>query len=134
MSATKGRAFDQRLFARVMTFVRPYRTVFWVTFALTILLSGIGVVRPLLMGDMIDHHALTGDKSGLIRMTLVVMALLVIETLVQFYQAYWTSWLGQAVTFDLRTRLYAHLLRFRMRFFDRTARFADLELYPGPGM
>ncbi|MCB0792480.1 MAG: ABC transporter ATP-binding protein [Flavobacteriales bacterium] len=121
MSATKGRAFDQRLFARVMTFVRPYRTVFWVTFALTILLSGIGVVRPLLMGDMIDHHALTGDKSGLIRMTLVVMALLVIETLVQFYQAYWTSWLGQAVTFDLRTRLYAHLLRFRMRFFDRTA-------------
>ena len=42
---TKGKAFDRRLFSRVMEFVRPYRTVFWTCFALTILLAVIGVVQ-----------------------------------------------------------------------------------------
>ena len=118
--STSGSAFDRRLFARVMAFVRPYRTVFWTMFALTILISGLGVVRPLLMGDMIDDYALTGDERGLLVLTLVVIGLLVLEALVQFFQSYWTSWLGQAVTYDLRDTLYRKLMGFKLRYFDRT--------------
>lgn len=118
--STSGTAFDRRLFARVMAFVRPYRTVFWTMFALTILISGLGVVRPLLMGDMIDDYALTGDEHGLLVLTLVVIGLLVLEALVQFFQSYWTSWLGQAVTYDLRDTLYRKLMGFKLRYFDRT--------------
>ena len=118
--STSGSAFDRRLFVRVMAFVRPYRTVFWTMFALTILISGLGVVRPLLMGDMIDDYALTGDERGLLVLTLVVIGLLVLEALVQFFQSYWTSWLGQAVTYDLRDTLYRKLMGFKLRYFDRT--------------
>jgi ATP-binding cassette subfamily B protein len=116
----QGKAFDRKLFARVFAFVQPYRLTFWITFSLTILLAGLGVVRPLLMGDMIDDHALAGDADGLLLIALVVTALLVIETIVQFFQAYWTAWLGQAVTFDLRQKLYRKLLGFKLRYFDRT--------------
>ncbi len=118
--STSGSAFDRRLFVRVMAFVRPYRTVFWTMFGLTILISGLGVVRPLLMGDMIDDYALTGDERGLLVLTLVVIGLLVLEALVQFFQSYWTSWLGQAVTYDLRDTLYRKLMGFKLRYFDRT--------------
>ena len=38
----------------------------------------------------------------------------------QYFQSYWTSWLGQAVTFDLRQKLYTKVLGFRARYFDRT--------------
>ena len=86
--ATKGKAFDRKLFGRVFAFTRPYRRIFWVTFVLTILLAALGVVRPLLMGDMIDDHALTGDPRGLLVVTLIVCVLLIIETVIQFYQAY----------------------------------------------
>ena len=119
-ATVQGKAFDRKLFARVFQFVQPYRFTFWITFVLTILLAGLGVVRPLLMGDMIDDHALKGDADGLLWIALVVVALLVIETIVQFYQAYWTAWLGQAVTFDLRQKLYRKLLGFKLRYFDRT--------------
>ncbi len=119
-ATTQGKAFDRKLFARVFAFTKPYRTIFWTTFALTILLAGLGVVRPLLMGDMIDDYALTGDVKGLLMVALVVCALLVAETIVQFYQAYWTAWLGQAVTFDLRQKLYAKVMGFKLRYFDRT--------------
>ena len=116
----KGKAFDRKLFGRVMLFVKPYQRIFWLSLLLTIVLSGLGVVRPLIMGDMIDGYALTGDREGLIVMMGVVAALLVIEAAVQFFQAYWTSWLGQSVTYDLRHALYKRIMGFRMRYFDRT--------------
>lgn len=119
-SETKGRAFDLALFRRVMAFVKPYRKTFWMCFWLTIFLSFLGVVRPVLMGDMIDKHAATGDAHGLYVLFAVVVGLLLLETFVQFYQAYWTSWLGQTVTFDLRQRLYERIVNFRLRYFDRT--------------
>lgn len=116
----QGKAFDRKLFARVFAFTRPYRTLFWVSFALTILLAVLGVARPLLMGRMIDDYALTGDGRGLWMVALVVTILLVLETIIQFYQAYWTSWLGQSVTFDLRQQLYSRIMGFKLRYFDRT--------------
>jgi len=119
-SQPKGKAFDRKLFGRVMVFVKPYQRIFWLSLLLTIVLSGLGVVRPLIMGDMIDGYALTGDREGLMVMMGVVAALLVIEAAVQFFQAYWTSWLGQSVTYDLRHALYKRIMGFRMRYFDRT--------------
>jgi len=118
--SASGKAFDRKLFMRVFAFVRPYRGVFWAAFALTILLAGLGVVRPLLMGDMIDDYTLTGDREGLLWVSAIIGLLLIAETAVQFYQAYWTSWLGQAVTFDLRQKLYAKVMGFKLRYFDRT--------------
>lgn len=117
---SKGKAFDRKLFARVMVFVKPYQRIFWLTLVLTIVLSGLGVVRPLIMGDMIDRYALTGDREGLMVMMALVASLLVVEAAVQFFQGYWTSWLGQSVTYDLRHALYQRIMGFRMRYFDRT--------------
>jgi ATP-binding cassette, subfamily B, multidrug efflux pump len=119
-NAATGKAFDRKLFARVFAFTKPYRALFWTTFVLTVVLAFLGVVRPLLMGRMIDDHAMVGDGGGLLRITLIIVVLLVIETLIQFYQAYWTAWLGQAVTLDLRKRLFQHLLGFNLRWLDRT--------------
>ena len=62
-----------------------------------------------------DDYALTGDERGLLVLTLVVIGLLVLEALVQFFQSYWTSWLGQAVTHDLRDTLYRKLMGFKLR-------------------
>lgn len=120
MSATKGKAFDVGLFRRVMRFVKPYRRLFWITFALTIALSLVSVVRPVLMAVMIDDYAAKGDLNGLYLMMAIVCGLLIVEAGVQFYQAYWTSWLGQTVTIDLRQALFEKIVGFRMRYFDRT--------------
>lgn len=120
MSATKGKAFDVGLFRRVMQFVRPYRRLFWITFALTIALSLVSVVRPVLMAMMIDDYAAKGNINGLYLMMALVTGLLIVEAIVQFHQAYWTSWLGQTVTIDLRQALFEKITGFRMRYFDRT--------------
>ncbi len=119
-ATVRGKAFDRRLFARVVDFVGPYKGLFWSCFALTILLSLIGVARPVLMADMIDKHAMRGDMHGLVMLMWLVTGLLFLEGFVQFFQAYWTSRLGLNVTFDLRQKLYARIVDFRLRYFDRT--------------
>jgi len=119
-ASPKGKAFDRRLFARVMTFVHPYRGLFWSCFALTILLAVIGVIRPVLLGNMIDGPAAHNDRHGLIVLVWIVIGLLFLEGIVQFVQAYWTARLGLNVTFDLRQKLYDRVIGFKLRYFDRT--------------
>ncbi len=46
----QGKAFDRELFGRVFAFTKPYRRVFRVTVLLTVILSIVGVVRPILAG------------------------------------------------------------------------------------
>lgn len=153
MSGTtaQGKAFDKKLFGRVFRFTAPYRRVFWLAVFLTLVLSLVGVVRPLMMGWIVDvvareytslfdttHVSSWNDKSiawtaALVRdhlaagtwvlvwaISITAIVLLLVETMVQFYQAYWTSWLGQAVTFDLRQQLYARIMGFKLRYFDKT--------------
>lgn len=150
-STAQGKAFDRKLFGRVFAFTQPYRKLFWLSVALTFVLSIVGVVRPILMGWIVDIVA--SDYDSLFRLAedaslnargiawaanavadaiaagvgplvwavaIVSLVLLIIETIVQFYQAYWTAWLGQAVTFDLRQRLYTRIIGNKLRWFDKT--------------
>ena len=150
-ATAQGKAFDKKLFGRVFRFTAPYRHVFWLPVFLTLVLSLVGVVRPLMMGWIVDVVAREytslfdttevsswNDKSiawtaALVRdhlaagtwvlvwaISITAILLLLVETMVQFYQAYWTSWLGQAVTFDLRQQLYARIMGFKLRYFDKT--------------
>jgi len=121
MSKVSGNAFDMSLLKRVMGFIKPYQLIFYVTFALTIGSAIIGVIRPILMGKAIDVYVLQNDANGLLIITLVVIALLILEAVVQFYQSYYANWLGQSVTIDLRSRLFRHIAAFKLRYFDRTA-------------
>lgn len=113
-----GTAFDIQLFKRVMTFVRPYRRTFYETFILVIILSLLGIVRPLLLGDMIDDHVAYNDPVGLMWMAIWICVILILESLMQLDQAYWTSWIGEQVTFDLRTKLFDRIVGFKLKYFD----------------
>ena len=53
-TTTQGKAFDRKLFGRVFAFTKPYRRIFWAAVVLTLVLSLVGVVRPLMMGWIVD--------------------------------------------------------------------------------
>lgn len=121
MSSVSGKAFDMSLFRKVMGFVKPYKVVFYTALVLTIVLSALGIIRPYLMGDIIDLYITTGDKNGLLQLTLIIVGILFVEGIVQFFQTYLTNWLGQSVTIDLRAKLFRHIISFKLRYFDKTA-------------
>ena len=72
------------------------------------------------MAEVVRDLVGAGTWTLVWAITITIVVVLVVETVVQYVQAYWTSWLGQAVTFDLRQKLYAKVLAFKLRYFDRT--------------
>lgn len=115
-----GKAFDFKLFARLMQYARPYRFVFWSAVILTILVSVLSVARPWLIQFTFDNHVMEGDKHMLWVMTQIMIGILVFESLLQFTFIYAANWLGQQIVIDIRKKLFKHVLSFRLKYFDKT--------------
>jgi len=121
MAQVTGKAFDTKLFSRVMVYARPYMGVLYKALFLTIFLAVVGVLRPYLIGKAVDEYVVAGDSDGLLLLTLVIVGVLFVEAFMQFYQTYYSNWLGQSVTIDIRSRLFTHITSFKLRYFDKTA-------------
>ncbi len=115
-----GKAFDYRLFSRVMDFVKPYMGRFYITLFLTVILAFLGPYRTELSGRIIDKYVSNNDENGLLKWSILILALLVVESILQFFQTWFANWLGQAVTIDMRSKLFGHVSRFKLGFFDNT--------------
>lgn len=119
-SSKKGRALDWNLLMRVLSFTKSFRKVFLLTAFLTVFAALISPIRPYLIQYTVDHFVLLGDLNGLAIMTVIMVGTLVLESLVMYAQTYYSGWVGQTVIRDIRSRLFGHLLNFRLGYFDRS--------------
>lgn len=115
-----GKAFDLKLFRRILTYVGPYKRIFWGAFITTLLLGGLSTARPILIQRAIDDYILSGDKVGLLTITSIILGILIVETLFQFLFTYAANYLGQSIIRDIRMQLYDRITRFKLGFFDKT--------------
>ena len=120
MSSVNGKTFDIPLIKRVMKYVEPYRLTFFSTAIFAIVLAFLSPARPMLIQYAFDNYILTPDMEMLFQITLLLVALLVLESLMQFFYIYWANWLGQSVIRDLRMQVYNHILNFKQKYFDNT--------------
>ncbi len=121
MSEVSGKAWDTALFKRVMKYVGPYKLTFYLTGFLVIILAVLAPLRPYLIQQIIDVEVSEADVEGVMNLTMILIGLLIIEAIVQFYQTYLANWLGQTIIKDLRVQLYQHIISFRLKYFDKTA-------------
>ncbi|MFN5224071.1 MAG: ABC transporter ATP-binding protein [Bacteroidota bacterium] len=121
MSQVSGRAFDVGILSGVFRFVKPYRKTLWATVLLTIAIAAMSPLRPYLTQHTLDSYVAQGDLDGLVTMTMVMLAVLVIQSLFQFLHAYQSNLLGQLVIRDMRVQLLGKMIRFPVPYFDRTS-------------
>ena len=115
-----GNVIDFILLKRVMKFAKPYKSHFLVAAIAAILLSVLGPMRPLLINHAIDNYIVIPNKEGLIKITQILISLLVLEGVIQFFYIYLSTWLGQHVIKDLRSKIFKHILSLKMKYFDNT--------------
>lgn len=109
---------DTRLLRRIVSYLMPYKG--WVLLAFTTVMTAayLGPLIPKLVQITIDQEIVEGDLEGLQRMIMILFAILAAEGLLSFVNAYLTQWIGQQAIFDLRTKVYRHVQRRSLRFFD----------------
>src|SRR5439155_333897 len=114
-----GKAYDARLLARLWTYVRPYRHVFWLALLLSAAQQGFRLVQPYLVKIGIDRYVERRDAVGLGGLGLVYLAMVAGELATFYGQQYLTMVLAQRSLADLIVVLFARVQRFPMRFFDQ---------------
>jgi ATP-binding cassette subfamily B multidrug efflux pump len=115
-----GEILDMKVLRQLYTYVKPYQKQFYFLVFLTLALAILAPTRPYLIQVAIDEHVTVGDAAGLIRITYILVALMVIQALAQWAHTYYSGWIGQVIIKDIRVRLYKHLLKLRLQFFDST--------------
>ncbi len=121
MESVSGKAFDLKLLKRVFDYALPYKGVFTIGLLLTIILAFTSPIRPLLIQYTFDNYIIIPDARGLLKMTLIIFSILILESVIQFCNTYLTNWLGQSVISDLRLSIYRHITKFKLKYFDKTA-------------
>ena len=119
MSKVGGKAFDFKLFTKVMAYARPYQALFWGSVVLTVVLGALGTARPIITKMIIDDAILALDGPYLVKLSLWLVGLLVLESLGQFGFMYAANWLGQSIIKDIRIEMYEKLQSFKLGFYDR---------------
>jgi ABC-type multidrug transport system fused ATPase/permease subunit len=114
----KAKAFDIRLFKRILKYTKPYKTVFYGVIAAAVLLAIFASLRPFLLKQTVDHYIKPQDQNGLLLYVSLMGVVLLLEGVFQFFFVFWANLLGQNIIKDIRTKLFKHMLSFRMKYFD----------------
>ncbi len=104
----------------ILSEVKPYRIRFTITGVLIIFLSSIVWVRPALIQHAVDVEMANRDYEGMLNVFLVIVGILFFEAFLKYRVTYLANWVALSVSLNLRTKLFRHLMAFRLRFFDKT--------------
>jgi ATP-binding cassette subfamily B multidrug efflux pump len=114
-----GKAYDARLLRRLLAFLRPHWAL--TAAALLLLLAGsvLTLAGPRLTQQALDVAIPARDTGLLATLALLFLAALLLEFVADYAQALITTTIGQRVMIEIRLRLFTHLQRLSIPFYDR---------------
>lgn len=112
------KAFDTRLFKKILAYTKPYRRRYYSVIVWAILLSVFAALRPYLLKDIIDDYVVPKKGNGFLLMITFMGITLFLEVIAQYYFVFWANVLGQDIVKDIRLKLFRHLSSFKISYFD----------------
>ena len=126
---------------RLIGYLKPHRKTFFLCLLLVLLLTGLELVRPMIIGNAIDQY-ITGEANetvlasgrehweageqaeiryaGVLRAAGLYLAALLLLMLLNRTQTLLLQKMGQSIVYDMRNELFRHVESLTMRFFDVT--------------
>jgi len=114
-----GKAYDARLMARMLRYLRPYWKLLAVSFSFLLLHTATQLLGPYITKVAIDRYIAYQDVAGLDRMALAYLGVVLLGFIFLFVQTYTTEYTGQRAMHDLRMEIFTHLQKQDMAYFDR---------------
>lgn len=103
-----------------MQLALPFKRIFIISTLLAVILAVVNPLRPYVIQMTVDDAILKNDLPLLYKMTFVLIGILCANVLLRYYFIYATNWLGQSIIKDLRVKVFSHIVRLRLRYFDQT--------------
>ena len=104
-------------FKRLLGFLRPHRRALWISLAFAWAAMGMTVLIPLLIGKSVNAIQ-DGDKDKLLPLVGVIIGAAILRLGLTMVRRIVAGRVSLSVEFDLRQRLYEHLQRLELGYFD----------------
>ncbi|WP_324023367.1 ABC transporter ATP-binding protein [Maribacter sp. BPC-D8] len=121
MDKDSGKAFDTRLFKRLLAYTKPYKITFYGVALAAILLSCFAILTPLIVKKIIDEAIKESNAEMLLNLTIAMLVVLLGQVICQLAFNYYANWLGESVIKDVRISLFKKMLSFKMKYFDNSS-------------
>jgi ATP-binding cassette, subfamily B, bacterial MsbA len=112
------RAADVGQFRRLFAFVGPYRTRLAIALAAILAGSVLGLAGPYALQFLIDAVFQQNNAALLNQITIILVAIFALQSVTYFIRSYLLSYIGEHVMADLRVRLFEHLERLSLSFYN----------------
>jgi subfamily B ATP-binding cassette protein MsbA len=106
---------------RLFVFARPYRSRIIAATVAVAFASGLGLVFPKVMGDLVDSalsEVGSADTSELDRFAIILVIVFLAQAGFNFLRSYWLAIAGEGVVADLRRAVFDRVVRLGVPFFD----------------
>ena len=113
------REYDSRLMKRLLVYLRPYRGRIIIAIVLMLCTAGLQVLAPYLVKIAIDRYITKGNLHGLTTISIIYLALLVGQMLIEYFQLFLLQMTGQHVMYDMRMQIFSHLQKLELNFFHK---------------
>ena len=114
-----GKAYDRRLMRRLIRYLLPYKLLVVVSLVTILLVSALQLAEPYLVMIAIDRYITPKDSSGLLRIAMLFLGVLILGFLFRYIQIHIMQLTAQKVMYDMRTGIFEHLQGMSLSFFDR---------------
>ena len=113
--------FDVKLFKRLIGNVLIYKSTFIFVAISAVLISIFSTLTPYLIKIAVDDYLALGKYDEFIYLICFMLLNLLLTVVFMFLFSYYANLLGQNVVFDLRVKLFKHILNFKMGYFDKSS-------------
>ena len=118
----KNTAFlDVDLFKRLLDYVLVYKPIFVFVAISAILISLFSTLTPYLIKVAVDDYLSVGKFEDFILLICFMVGNLILTVVFMFLFSYYANLLGQKVIYDIRIKLFNHILNFKMKYFDSSS-------------
>lgn len=111
----------KELVLRIASYLKPY----WkqmILIVITILISAVLRILPaVLTGRIIDEGLIAQDFNALLVLIGLAVAVTLLANLVGMFESYLNVWVSERITYNLRNKMYQHILAMSQRFFTSNA-------------
>ncbi len=115
-----GQTVRKNVFVRLMKYARPYRGRLIAASLMVLAIAGIDLLRPIILGEVIDIFSKYADFSMVIDKGLLYLGILVALFILNVSQTWILQLTGQTIIYNIRQELFEHIQKLSLRFFDIT--------------
>ena len=103
---------------RLRVYLRPYWRQITTSLFLLLALTGLSLVIPEIIRQVIDVGLKQSNVSYLINAALILFGIGILNAIFTYFQRYNTEWIASHIGYDLRNRLYNHIQHLSFSYHD----------------